>query len=268
MNRIIINDCGVYVWDMLGDMKCEMTLNDVIDKIGKKECMPFGVIYYQLTPRVISMLLTSKECWDCCMCPIVDSEGRAFTALATEYNSSEELLKDCKTHIENMQGLINTKNIRIYAHMAVRWIGSLSKNRWIQKCSSKMYIMSYVHNEEISIFAEKDSSECSIYADMADDAAAFGVIETINNKEGDIDVATYIRISDELVKKGCAVYSIMSTEDVNVLKVVGACSTNKMQEILEEVTMFKEYSDNIGSIGYCKYHDVDMLSGEDYDDIK
>lgn len=262
MNRIVISDAGVYV----GDTLYNMSIDDIITKIGIEKCARFGRVYYQVTERAITKMLTSELCWKCAMCPVMTViEGKIcnYNTVIEEVNSVDELIAECNTQIDSMKCMMNSMRLRLTAHMVGRWLTLLSRNRWVTGLTG-ININVVSSDDSVRINAEDGNGE-SLYANMMDDAVAFGVIELKAGNTFNVDM--YIQLSDELYKKGCTVYSIEVDEDINVLYVVGKCSTNRMITILEEVTMYKEYSDKVEYIGYCKYHNTDMLDAVDFTDI-
>lgn len=246
MDNIVITERGLFI----SGAKYDMTLDEVITRIGIQRCAPFGVIYYQLTNGAIATMLQSKECWNCCMCPLLNSErGVAYETFETD----DETIQYCLDTIDNMQAYINSMELRMFAQITGRWLTSLVRYGMLQRYKGKLTIKAIVEKTNVGIIPIDDTRTDGIaYTNMASgDNVCYGVIETINNKEEQISINEYIGIADELQKLGCIVYEVEATEDVNAITVVSKCSIEEMRTKLKEVAQFKWYSDRVEFIG-CK----------------
>ena len=257
MNNIVITDKGLFI----SGAKYNMTLDEVITRIGIQRCAPFGVIYYQLTNGSIATMLQSKECWKCCMCPLLNSER---TVANDTFETDEETINYCLDTIDNMQTYINSVELRLFAQIAGRWLTSLVRHGMLQRYKGKLAIKAIVEKTNVGIIPIDDTSNDGIaYTNMAGaDNVCYGVIETINNKEEQISINEYIGIADELQKLGCMVYKVEAIEDVNIIEVVSKCSIEEIRMKLKEVAQFKWYSESVEFLG-CKKHfntDFDQIN--------
>lgn len=261
--KILLTDGGTYV----DGIETSKTVDEIIEQSGLGACRQFGVISYQLTMEVVRKILVSRSIWSCGICPIIDGSV-PFTATVDEYESNEKLYEDCISKINEMQANNKIRQAYlVFSHMVGQWLNVALKNRWLQRYNGEINFTGEVTEENVTFTPEVDVENGScILRDLSDSEASFGIIDIVEAPNGAFDTATYARVSNELQKKGCAIYGVRIDGDVNSLSIIGGCSKERLVDIMEEITAFKDFSDRIGYIGYCKYHDRYVNDITDYND--
>lgn len=246
MNNIVITERGLFI----SGTKYNMTLDEVISRIGIQMCAPFGVIYYQLTKGSIATILRSEQCWKCCMCPLLNSERDIADKI---FDSDEDTSSYCSEIIDSMQKYLNSMELRLFAQITGRWLTSLVRYGMIQRYSGDFKIKAVVEKSNVGLIPlDSNTTDGVAYSNMIDNGnICYGVIETINNNDEQISINQYIGIADELQKLDCIVYRVGATEDVNTIEIVSKCGMEEMRMKLKEVAQFKWYSNNVEFIG-CK----------------
>lgn len=261
--KILLTDGGTYV----DGVETNKTVDEIIEQYGVNACRQLGVISYQLTMDVVRKILVSRSIWSCGICPIIDGNA-PFTATVDKYDSKEKLYADCISKINEMQANSKLRHAYlVFSHMVGQWLNVALENRWLQRYNGEINFTGEVTEENVAFMPEVDGENGScILRDLSDSEASFGIIDIVEVAKGTFDTATYARVSSELQKKGCAIYGVRIDEDVNSLSIIGGCSKERLVDIMEEITAFKDFSDHVGYIGYCDYHDRYVTDIKDYND--
>ena len=246
MTRIIIADNGNYV----NGVKESDSLDEILNTVGIAKCKQFGAVYFQITKDVMIRLFQSRNIWECCMCPILDNEGNAVKLNDETYN--ESYVAEINDEINRMMQEQDGMEMRMFAHMTVRWMMNSAGQGWFRRNTEDLKIVAHMDKQCCYIKAVSIQDENkNMLSETCNTESAFGEIETIENDNGKINVNMYIRLSEELNKKGCTIYKVETDgDDANMISVIGACSNKVMVETLEEVTSYKDFSDRVAIIGY------------------
>lgn len=248
MARIIIADNGNYV----NGVKESDSLDEILNTVGIAKCKQFGAVYFQITQDVMRRLFQSRNIWECCMCPILDNEGNAVKV--SDGTDAERYVAEINAEINRMMQEQDVMEMRMFAHMTVRWMMNSAGQRWFRENTENLKIVAHMDKQCFYIKAVSIQDENkNILSETCNTESAFGEIETIENDNGKINVNMYIRLSDELNKKGCTIYKVETDgDDANMISVISTCSNKVMTETLEEVTSYKDFSDKVSLIGYCE----------------